>query len=186
MRGGRPGYDSAVRLRTRIVLSFVLGLAVTIAMASRAVLQASSVWSELPDGGGMLQERPGLRWVITGSEDPGTGLRTDARAGWPLHCARLAHVHPPDARVANGLQICPSCMHRDALFEQAAEWRPLWFGLTIDTGLYAGAAYLLLAVPVAVRRAVRRRRGLCPACAYRVAEGLCPGVCSECGTPIPA
>jgi hypothetical protein len=68
--------------RTRILLSLVIGFAVTVAMACRAVVQASSLWTELPDGA-MLQEGHGLRWVITASDAPGMEVRGTAHRHLP-------------------------------------------------------------------------------------------------------
>ncbi len=65
-----------------------------------------------------------------------------------------------------------------------APLRPVWPGFLINTLLYAGAAWLLLALPegwrIARGRSVwqRRRRGLCPACGYDL-SGLT--ACPECG-----
>lgn len=55
--------------------------------------------------------------------------------------------------------------------------RPLWSGLFIDVGVIAAIAYALLFAPRDVRRALRRRRGLCVKCAYPVGGETCP----ECG-----
>ena len=55
---------------------------------------------------------------------------------------------------------------------------PLWGGFAINTAFYAGVLWLLILGPFALRRYIRRRRGLCPKCAYPVGESA---VCSECG-----
>ena len=57
----------------------------------------------------------------------------------------------------------------------------LWPGFLIDTACYAVAWALLLPLPGMARRALRRRRGLCTACAYDL-HGLPTGaLCPECG-----
>ncbi|MHC4083264.1 MAG: hypothetical protein ACYTGY_02620 [Planctomycetota bacterium] len=65
--------------------------------------------------------------------------------------------------------------------QPALPLQPLWRGLLLDTALY-GAIWLgaLLVAPARVRRAIRLRRGACPACGYAVAAGRSPG-CPECG-----
>jgi len=55
--------------------------------------------------------------------------------------------------------------------------RPIWRGFAINTLFYAA----LLWLPFVLRRFVRLKRGLCPACAYPRAES---DVCSECGHPV--
>jgi hypothetical protein len=55
---------------------------------------------------------------------------------------------------------------------------PIWPGFAINTIFYAAILWLLFFAPGSLRRMIRRRRGLCPACAYPV--GTSP-VCTECG-----
>ena len=57
--------------------------------------------------------------------------------------------------------------------------RPMWLGFTMNTLLYAVLLWSLFSGLTGLRRSIRKRRGLCPACAYPAGE---PGVCSECGT----
>jgi hypothetical protein len=56
--------------------------------------------------------------------------------------------------------------------------RPIWPGFVVNTLFYAAILWLLICGPFAVRRVIRIRRGLCPACAYPRGEAA---VCSECG-----
>lgn len=58
---------------------------------------------------------------------------------------------------------------------------PLWPGFVANTLLYAGGAYGLLRLPRRFRAWTRRRRGLCPRCAYPI--GTSP-TCTECGAPL--
>ena len=55
---------------------------------------------------------------------------------------------------------------------------PAWLGFAIHTLFYAAILWLLISGSFALRRAIRRKRGQCPVCAYPMGEGL---VCSECG-----
>lgn len=57
-------------------------------------------------------------------------------------------------------------------------YRPIWTGIVLNSLIYAFAIWLLVVGPRALRRMSRRRRNLCPACAYPV--GSSP-VCTECG-----
>ncbi len=61
--------------------------------------------------------------------------------------------------------------------------RPFWPGFAVNTLLYATFLWLLIPGPFVLRRFVRVRRGLCPACAYPRGES---DVCSECGKAIPS
>ncbi len=58
--------------------------------------------------------------------------------------------------------------------------RPIWPGLVVNTVIYAAFLWAPPRLPFALRRFVRVRRGLCPACGYdlRHAEHQ---ACPECG-----
>lgn len=60
--------------------------------------------------------------------------------------------------------------------------RPIWPGFAVNTLFYAAVLWLLIWGPFALRRLVRKQRGLCPACGYPVG-GL--ATCTECGRPLP-
>jgi hypothetical protein len=55
---------------------------------------------------------------------------------------------------------------------------PIWPGFAINTIFYAAILWMLLLGPGTIKRAIRRKRGLCPACGYPI--GASP-VCTECG-----
>jgi hypothetical protein len=59
--------------------------------------------------------------------------------------------------------------------------RPIFPGFAINTIFYAAILWVLCAVPGSVRRWRRRRRGLCPACAYPVGQSP---TCTECGAAV--
>ena len=64
-------------------------------------------------------------------------------------------------------------------------YRPLWPGFAVNSLLYAAVAtvlWVLCISPILLRRFVRVKRGLCPACAYPVGESV---VCTECGNALP-
>jgi hypothetical protein len=58
---------------------------------------------------------------------------------------------------------------------------PLWPGFAINTIFYAATLWVLFFAPGTIRRIIRRKRGLCPACAYPVGTS---DVCTECGAPV--
>ena len=60
--------------------------------------------------------------------------------------------------------------------------KPLWPGFAFNTIFYAAMLWVVFFVPGIVKRRVRRRRGLCPACAYPVGTS---DVCTECGAKLP-
>ena len=57
-------------------------------------------------------------------------------------------------------------------------FRPIWSGFGVNTVFYAAILWL----PFALRRLIRRRRGLCPACGYPMGESA---TCTECGKALP-
>ncbi len=59
---------------------------------------------------------------------------------------------------------------------------PIWSGFAVNTAFYAVVLWLLIPGPFVLRRVIRVRRGLCPACAYPRGES---DVCSECGKALP-
>jgi hypothetical protein len=89
--------------------------------------------------------------------------RTYGRSGW-----RHAMWVPADMFVLFGIQN-----------GKRLPLRPIWAGFVGNTLLYAAIAWLLhLVGSGAVRRYIRTRRGLCPACAFPTGAS---GTCTECG-----
>ncbi len=62
-------------------------------------------------------------------------------------------------------------------------YEPIWPGFAFNTIFYAAILWLLIPGPFTLRRFLRLRRGLCPACAYQMGES---GVCTECGVELPS
>jgi len=58
---------------------------------------------------------------------------------------------------------------------------PVWPGFAINTIIYATILCVLFFAPGVLRRTIRRKRGLCPACAYPIGSNP---VCTECGTAV--
>ena len=94
---------------------------------------------------------------------PLRGLESEAHSwGPPWQPTRLLRPIDP----ANGfLLICP-----------------VWPGFATNTIFYATLLWLLMYGLFALRRFLRVRRGLCPKCAYPMAES---SVCTECGCGLP-
>ncbi len=59
---------------------------------------------------------------------------------------------------------------------------PIWPGFVVNTLFYAAVLWLLICGPFALRRFIRIRHGLCPACGYPMGES---SICSECGAELP-
>ena len=63
--------------------------------------------------------------------------------------------------------------------------KPALPGFAINTIFYAAILGVLFFAPGAVRRTIRRKRGLCPACAYDL-RGSASQMCPECGNAVKA
>jgi hypothetical protein len=116
-------------------------------------------------------------------------------SGWPLFAlmtSKSVVLEPAsDGSIAH-LRSCRWGLPLDEFWldrsKRSGRWtvlplRPMWHGAVGNTLLYAAILWLPFWGAPALRRAVRRRRGLCPRCAYPVGDGE---RCSECGTPVPA
>ena len=57
---------------------------------------------------------------------------------------------------------------------------PIWPGFAFNTLFYAAILWPLICGPFALRRVIRRKRGLCVACGYDLRGNLVAG-CPECG-----
>ena len=112
----------------------------------------------------------------------------EGRFGWPalsLVGGKLAAFNQPTGSALTSKWILPidafekSSVHKN--FRHGLPLLPLSSGFAINTIFYAAILWLLFFAPDAVRRTIRRRRGLCPACAYPI--GTSP-VCTECGAVV--
>jgi hypothetical protein len=126
------------------------------------------------------------------SEHRGVDLR-----GWPMPCLWLELVsNPSDSgtlSVAGGVDTgklrqvtwsaTPRVLNRHGhALPLALPIRPLWPAFAVNTMFYAMILWLLLPGAFALRRFLRRRRSLCPACGYPMGEAT---VCTECGRSLP-
>ncbi len=123
-------------------------------------------------------ERPG---VAASSRHPrGVAARSvDARvqvvasAGWPLICSSYEFSFfidgwgPVEGGLDFGLEPFPApSPGRGGSWPKALPLRPIWPGFAVNTFFYAGILWVLIPGPFALRRLIRRRCGLCPACGY--------------------
>lgn len=58
---------------------------------------------------------------------------------------------------------------------------PMWRGLLLNTIFYALVSWFIVIIAGSLRRRLRTRRNLCPACAYPVGNN---SICTECGKPV--
>ncbi len=63
---------------------------------------------------------------------------------------------------------------------RALPLRPIWPGFAINTLFYAAILGLVIPGPFALRRYIRRKRGLCVACGYDLSHAD-HDACPECG-----
>ena len=115
------------------------------------------------------------------------GLNADAsthsiwmvEVGWPVRCFRRGWDVIPLDVVPRLIPQSPGVATRTV---DAAQHRPLGLGFAVNTLFYAALLRLLISGPFVLRRFIRIRRGLCPACCYPMGESA---VCSECGKALP-
>ncbi len=101
------------------------------------------------------------------------------QAGWPLPCAEGWRREQKTTTA----WLTPFAWEKVGVQgRRIVPLQPLWMYATINTAFYAAILWMLVRGPVVLRRMIRRRRGLCPACGYPV--GVSP-VCTECGQPLP-
>lgn len=109
------------------------------------------------------------------------------RSGWPASCVQGLTLRADERNVSTwAMSWQPRWTQGMYMIEEnwdrrGIPWIPIWPGLLINTLFYAGILRLLFTTPGRVRRRLRRRRGLCPKCAYPCGGR---GVCSECGAPV--
>jgi hypothetical protein len=119
--------------------------------------------------------------IVSGKPDVAA---IDKAAGWPMLALACTTELKESAtglkyEVRGGIPI-PR--------EEEDSWRepnvlpfaPLWSGLIGDTAIFAVIWAVVIGVPPACRGSYRRRRGLCPTCAYDLRHDLATG-CPECG-----
>jgi hypothetical protein len=103
--------------------------------------------------------------------------------GWPTISMWCQHDRRMDAASgAASRQDVDAWLLLGQSVERSVPLNPISPNFAINTIFYAAILWMLFFAPGSVRRTIRRRRGLCPACAYPI--GTSP-VCTECGDQLP-
>ncbi len=102
------------------------------------------------------------------------------RAGLPLRAVEGAYWQAAGTPTAGTPKVIP-----DAVVVLPANGlkillRPVWPGFAINTIFYVLILWMLTLGPFAMRRAIRRKRGLCINCGYDLRNDFSAG-CPECG-----
>lgn len=105
------------------------------------------------------------------------------RYGWPCLAMDLAVQTTIDrAGVRTSYDVAlatvPTALRLPNRVHPYIPLRPIWPGFLLNTLFYAAILWALFITPGKVRRVLRRKRRLCPACAYPIGVS---SVCSECG-----
>jgi hypothetical protein len=102
--------------------------------------------------------------------------------GWPWLAVECSmEQNPPNFTwTADAGFILPFPSQPTDLSLRVLPYRPIWPGLIANTALFAILFACLTTTARAGRRALRRRRGLCPICTYDLSGNTTPG-CPECG-----
>jgi hypothetical protein len=111
---------------------------------------------------------------------------TDLVAGWPTRSFKGSRVW--DGRVTDTDEMSndwalplPKWTGLQSAYVEFVPYLPLWPGFAINTIFYAAILWVLFFAPGIIKRAIRRRRGLCPACGYPIGTSE---VCTECGKQV--
>jgi hypothetical protein len=134
-------------------------------------------------------------WGTIAIEPPRRGQAAESRGqlafGWPLPCTwyQVLATEPllRDAYLpVTGIRA-PAWFRRLSPlgFQAALPVRPIWPRLLMNTALFASALAILWHAPLGLRSIRRRRRGLCPRCAYDLRAAPTP-TCPECGNYTPS
>jgi hypothetical protein len=152
-----------------------------------AFLRTSPPWDQVTPAWAVPIVEPILRAVPAGN-----GFADDMRFtmieahGWPVRALWSFEVsdlnRTPQRQVRGGL-VAPAHLNPALTkyrgYGPVLPCTPIYAGLVLDSALFSAPWMLLLFAPRAVRRAIRLRRGRCPACGYDLS-----GVrrkCPECG-----
>jgi hypothetical protein len=125
------------------------------------------------------------------------GVRSVDARGWPLLCEWGGFRPPPPQINVDQTVLCKGWLVRGVIpierysiattnyhSAKSLPYLPLWPEFAINTVFYASILWMLFAGPGWIRRRVRIKRGLCPACAYSVgASDVCTECCKASGSP---
>lgn len=99
--------------------------------------------------------------------------------GWPLRCVR--GVNDPISSTNKGL--IPVSKQPNIIGHRVLAYHPIWPGLIYNTLIYASIWLAVFTLFAIAKQARRKRKGLCPRCAYDL-KGTT--ACPECGHNMPA
>lgn len=110
--------------------------------------------------------------------------------GWPMHCLWNGRIYnQPGPNEPGWTQDGYGGIRVGSRpFPRVLPTLPMWGGLVVDCAVFALLWFRVLLVPGMVRRASRRCRGLCAACAYDLRATPAGAPCPECGlaqNPLP-
>lgn len=156
------------------------------------VAQRQADLIELSNGGRTrwpisVDNQPPPWGAFAASAAPTDHMGSDTAFGWPAPCLwyqvtagfNRVTMSTTNDTLRGGILLRGSPESRAGTF-RALPLRPIWWGLSLNTLVFAMLWGLLLLAPPAARRAIRRRRGRCPRCGYDLAGQSAPG-CPECG-----
>lgn len=121
---------------------------------------------------------------------PGPGLKYHERAtGWPMLSLRYWWLMPAgwephwsnsavDPTIESGGLVRVPRRFLPRGNRNDLPYLPIWPGFIFNAAFYAIILWMVFQSPFVLRRMVRRRRNLCPACAYPIGIS---NVCTECG-----
>lgn len=115
-----------------------------------------------------------------------TTSRGYAARGWPMLALWCEFEHGHGV-VSGGIDLKRRTHTPDTFIvtQHVLPWRPHAIGFTIDTLFYGAMWFILIFVPGAAKRYIRRKGGRCPRCGYDLRGKLKDG-CPECSWMRPA
>jgi hypothetical protein len=194
---GQPSYSSGFWFHDEFRRGFrrlavePLKRPITPVVAERLRAELAATDHSPSDMGPFAQRACWYAWLpFPRDNDPPMVLLSARASGWPCLCMSSRRTQKADAsqpEVHGALPVLAASSYTTFSTDPdrgALPLIPIWPGFLANTALYAIPWTLLLGFGPA-RRSLRRRRGLCPACAYDL-RATPPGApCPECG-PIAA
>jgi len=118
------------------------------------------------------------------SGEPDSYIRVLVQVGYPLRCVSTSMEYKKLSAwsdPAPALTLATRRDHRGKLLPRTLPLDIQWAPLAVNSFAYAAALFIACWSVVEIRRLHRRRRHLCPSCAYPI--GAHP-VCTECGAAL--